>query len=91
MDTPGRQNTQSKAFGFRAHSLTLTTLFAVAGVYLGLWIPRTEFNIRPRMGMTMTNGVVTEIAIISAPLFGPARAYCFTYAPVGLGSHEEEQ
>ncbi|MFN2623372.1 MAG: efflux RND transporter permease subunit [Chthoniobacterales bacterium] len=41
----------------------LTTLFAVAGVYLGLWITRTEFNITSRMGMTMIVGIVTEIAI----------------------------
>ncbi len=37
--------------------------FAVAGVYLGLWITQTEFNITSRMGMTMIVGIVTEIAI----------------------------
>ena len=43
--------------------MMLTTLFAVAGVYLGLWLTRTEFNITSRMGMTMIIGIVTEIAI----------------------------
>jgi CzcA family heavy metal efflux pump len=46
-----------------AFVMMLTTLFAVAGVYLGLWITRTEFNITSRMGMTMIIGIVTEIAI----------------------------
>jgi CzcA family heavy metal efflux pump len=46
-----------------AFAMMLTTLFAVAGVYLGLWITRTEFNITSRMGMTMIIGIVTEIAI----------------------------
>jgi len=41
----------------------LTTLFAIAGVYIGLWLTRTEFNITSRMGMTMIVGIVTEIAI----------------------------
>jgi CzcA family heavy metal efflux pump len=49
---------------FRAAiAMMLTTLFAVAGVYLGLWLTRTEFNITSRMGMTMIIGIVTEIAI----------------------------
>ena len=38
-------------------------LFAVAGVFLGLWVTGTEFNITSRMGMTMIVGIVTEIAI----------------------------
>jgi CzcA family heavy metal efflux pump len=46
-----------------AIAMMLTTLFAVAGVYLGLWLTRTEFNITSRMGMTMIIGIVTEIAI----------------------------
>ncbi len=49
---------------FRASiAMMLTTLLAVAGVYLGLWVTRTEFNITSRMGMTMIIGIVTEIAI----------------------------
>jgi len=44
-------------------AMMLTTLFSVAGVYLGLWLTRTEFNITSRMGMTMIIGIVTEIAI----------------------------
>jgi len=49
---------------FRAAiAMMLTTLLAVAGVYLGLWLTRTEFNITSRMGMTMIIGIVTEIAI----------------------------
>ena len=43
--------------------MLLIPLFAVAGVFLGLWITRTEFNITSRMGMTMIVGIVTEIAI----------------------------
>ena len=46
-----------------ALAMLLIPLFAVAGVYLGLWITRTEFNITSRMGMTMIVGIVTEIAI----------------------------
>ena len=49
---------------FRAAiAMMLTTLLAVAGVYLGLWLTGTEFNITSRMGMTMIIGIVTEIAI----------------------------
>src|SRR5205823_1368249 len=43
--------------------MLLIPLFAVAGVFLGLWLTRTEFNITSRMGMTMIVGIVTEIAI----------------------------
>jgi CzcA family heavy metal efflux pump len=46
-----------------AIAMLLIPLFAVAGVFLGLWITRTEFNITSRMGMTMIVGIVTEIAI----------------------------
>jgi multidrug efflux pump subunit AcrB len=46
-----------------AGAMLLIPLFAVAGVYLGLWITGTEFNITSRMGMTMIVGIVTEIAI----------------------------
>ncbi len=38
-------------------------LLAVAGVFIGLWVTGTEFNITSRMGMTMIVGIVTEIAI----------------------------
>ncbi len=44
-------------------AMMLTTLFAIAGVYIGLWVTQTEFNITSRMGMTMIVGIVTEIAI----------------------------
>ncbi|MBV9008392.1 MAG: efflux RND transporter permease subunit [Verrucomicrobia bacterium] len=44
-------------------AMMLTTLFAIAGVYVGLWLTGTEFNITSRMGMTMIVGIVTEIAI----------------------------
>jgi multidrug efflux pump subunit AcrB len=43
--------------------MLLIPLFAVAGVFLGLWVSGTEFNITSRMGMTMIVGIVTEIAI----------------------------
>jgi multidrug efflux pump subunit AcrB len=46
-----------------AIAMLLTTLLAVAGVYVGLWLTGTEFNITSRMGMTMIVGIVTEVAI----------------------------
>jgi CzcA family heavy metal efflux pump len=46
-----------------ALAMLLVPLFAVAGVFIGLWITGTEFNITSRMGMTMIVGIVTEIAI----------------------------
>src|SRR5438046_6476596 len=46
-----------------AGAMLLIPIFAVAGVYLGLWLTRTDFNITSRMGMTMIVGIVTEIAI----------------------------
>src|SRR5213079_3308021 len=44
-----------------AGAMLLIPIFAVAGVYLGLWLTRTEFNITSRMAMIV--GIVTEIAI----------------------------
>ncbi|HEY5892302.1 MAG TPA: efflux RND transporter permease subunit [Chthoniobacterales bacterium] len=46
-----------------AITMLMITLLAVAGVYAGLWITGTEFNITSRMGMTMIIGIVTEAAI----------------------------
>ncbi len=46
-----------------AIAMLVTTLLAVAAVYLGLWLTATEFNITSRMGMTMVVGIVTEVAI----------------------------
>ncbi|PYL27853.1 MAG: transporter, partial [Verrucomicrobia bacterium] len=46
-----------------AFALLLVPVFAVAGVFIGLWVTGTEFNITSRMGMTMIVGIVTEIAI----------------------------
>jgi multidrug efflux pump subunit AcrB len=46
-----------------AVAMLLIPLFAIAGVFLGLWLTGTEFNITSRMGMTMIVGIVTEIAI----------------------------
>ncbi len=46
-----------------ASVMLLTTLLAVACVYVGLWLTGTEFNITSRMGMTMIVGIVTEVAI----------------------------
>jgi len=43
--------------------MLLVPLFAVAGVFIGLWVTGTEFNITSRMGMIMIVGIVTEIAI----------------------------
>ena len=44
-------------------AMLITTLLAVAAVYIGLWMSGTEFNITSRMGMTMIVGIVTEVAI----------------------------
>jgi CzcA family heavy metal efflux pump len=46
-----------------AIAMLITTLLAVAAVYIGLWLTGTEFNITSRMGMTMIVGIVTEVAI----------------------------
>jgi multidrug efflux pump subunit AcrB len=46
-----------------ACAMLLVPIFAVAGVFFGLWVTGTEFNITSRMGMTMIVGIVTEIAI----------------------------
>src|SRR6266513_1904073 len=46
-----------------AIAMLLIPLFAVAGVFIGLWVTGSEFNITSRMGMTMIVGIVTEIAI----------------------------
>ncbi len=46
-----------------ALAMLLVPVFAVAGVFIGLWVTGTEFNITSRMGMTMIVGIVTEIAI----------------------------
>jgi CzcA family heavy metal efflux pump len=49
---------------FRAAvAMLITTLLAIAGVYVGLLVTGTEFNITSRMGMTMIVGIVTEVAI----------------------------
>ncbi|HYZ74920.1 MAG TPA: efflux RND transporter permease subunit [Chthoniobacterales bacterium] len=44
-------------------AMLFTTLLAIAGVYIGLLLTGTEFNITSRMGMTMIVGIVTEVAI----------------------------
>ena len=46
-----------------AFAMLLVPIFAVAGVFFGLWVTGTEFNITSRIGMTMIVGIVTEIAI----------------------------
>ena len=46
-----------------AFAMLLVPLFAVPGVFIGLWVTGTEFNITSRMGMTVIVGIVTEIAI----------------------------
>ncbi|MGI8889889.1 MAG: hypothetical protein ACR2G0_03785 [Chthoniobacterales bacterium] len=50
-------------------AMILITLFAIAGVYIGLWVTGTEFNIISRMGMTMIVGIVTEVAIFYSSEF----------------------
>lgn len=44
-------------------SILFTTLLALSGVFLGLWLTGTELNISAMMGMTMIVGIVTEVAI----------------------------
>jgi len=46
-----------------ALAMLLTTLSAVAAVFIGLWITDTELNITALMGMTMVIGIVTEVSI----------------------------
>jgi CzcA family heavy metal efflux pump len=47
-----------------AVAMMLTTLLAMAAVFIGLWLTGTELNITAMMGMTMVVGIVTEVAII---------------------------
>lgn len=49
-----------------AGSILLTTLMAVAAVFIGLWATGTELNIMSMMGMTMVVGIVTEVGIFYA-------------------------
>ena len=44
-------------------AIMLTTLTAIAVVFIGLWITHTELNISSMMGMVMIVGNVTEVAI----------------------------
>ncbi len=46
-----------------ATAMLLTTLTAMAAVFLGLMVTGTELNITAIMGMTMVVGIVTEVAI----------------------------
>ncbi len=46
-----------------AVAMLLTTLLALSGVTIGLWITGTEINISSMMGMTMIVGIATEVAI----------------------------
>ncbi len=46
-----------------AIAMLITTLLAMAAVFIGLWLTRTELNITAMMGMTMVVGIVTEVAI----------------------------
>ena len=44
-------------------AIMLTTLAAIAVVFVGLWLTHTELNISSMMGMVMIVGNVTEVAI----------------------------
>jgi CzcA family heavy metal efflux pump len=46
-----------------AASILITTLLAVMGVFIGLFVTRVELNISAMMGMTMIIGIATEVAI----------------------------
>ena len=43
--------------------ILINTLFALAAVFIGLYVTGTEINISSMMGMTMIVGIVTEVAI----------------------------
>lgn len=46
-----------------ALAMMLTTLSAVAAVFVGFWLTHIELNITAMMGMTMVIGIVTEVSI----------------------------
>src|SRR5213075_816669 len=46
-----------------AVSIMITTMLAMAAVFIGLWITGTELNVSSLMGMVMIVGNVTEVAI----------------------------
>ena len=46
-----------------AVAILLTTLLAIAAVFLGLWFTGTSLNVSSMMGMVMIVGNVTEVAI----------------------------
>jgi multidrug efflux pump subunit AcrB len=46
-----------------ALSIMLTTVLAIAAVFIGLWVTKTELNISSIMGLVMIVGNVTEVAI----------------------------
>ena len=46
-----------------AIAMVATSLLALGGVFVGLWLTGTEMNISSMMGMTMIVGIVTEVAI----------------------------
>src|SRR5213075_2687405 len=46
-----------------AVSIMITTMLAMAAVFIGLWITGTELNVSSMMGMVMIVGNVTEVAI----------------------------
>lgn len=46
-----------------AFAILTSPMFAMAGVFTGLWITDIELNITAIMGMTMIVGIVTEVSI----------------------------
>jgi len=46
-----------------ALAMLVTSLLAVAPVFVGLWLTRMDLNITAMMGMTMIIGIVTEVNI----------------------------
>ena len=48
---------------FVALAMLLMALLTLSAVFIGLWLTATELNISSMMGMTMTIGIVTEVAI----------------------------
>jgi multidrug efflux pump subunit AcrB len=67
-----------------ALAMLITALLAIAGVYFGLWITGTEFNITSRMGMTMIIGIVTEVSIFYYSEYRDLPASADRYIVAGL-------
>jgi multidrug efflux pump subunit AcrB len=69
-----------------AGAILSLTLFAVASVFIGLWITGTEFNISSMMGMVMIVGNVTEVAIFFYSEYSTDTQGTFTERLIAAGN-----